>query len=580
MMLFSIRCINPGEPLLLLSTEIENRVFKKQEKMYYPRFTKAIIHHFLIQDKTLSWRNKIGMHTSKDDYLISTLRFVSANESTQIYGAILLECLTSPAMKESEAYKTYLGYATCDVPPMIARKFNKSSPSKKDSDLVPVNEEPVTKGKRIKRTIKKSLTKPATGIVIREPLVETMSKRKEKVYVTHGKGIELLSKVDLTEEARMKEITLLVTSEGTGNKPGVHDESNESESDSWGNDEDDSNDENDSKNEGKDEENKSDDDKTPSDSKKGLDSEQDSDGSELDSESDQQEYDDEVKDDDEQDDDDDKFEGNRGMDSDDVHDKKTDVEMTDAQHETKILKITQDQVVEDAHVTITTVAKETEVPNASGSHSSDLASKFLKFSDIPPNDAEIVSLMDVHVHHEVPRIHTSTLLTVQVLVIPEASPACTTILQSSQTFTSPPLQTTPTQPPTIKTTTFHLQFLISLQSFDSMTESLLWKKMNQLPQILPKEVSNFALPVIKTMITESLNQVNLTKASSQPQSTHEVADTLTEFELKKILIDKMNSSESYLTAPKHRECYDGLIKSYNLYKDFFSSYEVYLLKRS
>nr|GEZ38186.1 hypothetical protein [Tanacetum cinerariifolium] len=59
------------------------------------------------------------------------------------------------------------------------------------------------------------------------------------------------------------------------------------------------------------------------------------------------------------------------------------------------------------------------------------------------------------------------------------------------------------------------------------------------------------------MIQESLNQVNLAKASSQPQSTYEAATTLIEFELKKILIDKMNSSESYLTALEHRECYDG-----------------------
>nr|GEW86138.1 hypothetical protein [Tanacetum cinerariifolium] len=69
------------------------------------------------------------------------------------------------------------------------------------------------------------------------------------------------------------------------------------------------------------------------------------------------------------------------------------------------------------------------------------------------------------------------------------------------------------------------------------------------------------------------------KASSQPQSSYEAAATLTEFELKKILIDKMNSSESYLTASKHRECYDGLIKSYNLDKVFFSSYDVYSLKQ-
>nr|GEV00275.1 hypothetical protein [Tanacetum cinerariifolium] len=83
------------------------------------------------------------------------------------------------------------------------------------------------------------------------------------------------------------------------------------------------------------------------------------------------------------------------------------------------------------------------------------------------------------------------------------------------------------------------------------------KGLNQLPQILPEEVSNFASPVIEKMITESLNQVNLAKASSQPQSTYEAAATLIKFELKKILIKKMNSSESYLTALEHQECYDG-----------------------
>ncbi|GJW17868.1 hypothetical protein Tco_0025304 [Tanacetum coccineum] len=267
--------------------QIDNRAFKKQEKMYYPRFTKVIIHHFLIQDKTHSWRNKIRMHTSKDDYLINTLRFVSAKESTQIYGATLPECLTSPEMKESKAYKTYLGYATGAVPPKIARKFKKASPSKKDSDLVLVDEEPVHKGKRVKRPAKKSTTTPAAGIVIREAPVETKSKRKEKekVDVAHGKGIELLFDVALTEEAQMKEvkkkslrdfykthpsgsgtvtekpprvekITPTFISEGTGDKPGVpdmtKDDSTESESESWGNDEDDNNNEQGSSNESSD----------------------------------------------------------------------------------------------------------------------------------------------------------------------------------------------------------------------------------------------------------------------------------------------------------------------------------------
>ncbi|GKA06797.1 hypothetical protein Tco_0686021 [Tanacetum coccineum] len=90
--------------------QIDNKVYKKQKKMYYPRFTKVIINHFLIQEKSLSWRNRIGMHTFKDDYLINTLIFVSRIEAPQIYGAVLPECLTSPEMKESKAYKTYLGY--------------------------------------------------------------------------------------------------------------------------------------------------------------------------------------------------------------------------------------------------------------------------------------------------------------------------------------------------------------------------------------------------------------------------------------------------------------------------------------
>ncbi|GJV65873.1 hypothetical protein Tco_1476701 [Tanacetum coccineum] len=47
-----------------------------------------------------------------------------------------------------------------------------------------------------------------------------------------------------------------------------------------------------------------------------------------------------------------------------------------------------------------------------------------------------------------------------------------------------------------------------------------------------------------------------------------------------VTLAKMEKSESYLTAPEHRDCYDGLKKSYALDKDFFFSYDVYSLKRS
>ncbi|GKE21414.1 hypothetical protein Tco_1432926, partial [Tanacetum coccineum] len=153
-------------------------------------------------------------------------------ESTQMYEAILPKCLTSPTMKESKAYKTYLGNATGVVPPKIDRKFKKPSPSKKDNDLVPLDEEPITKSKRVKRSVKKSSTKPATGVVIREAPVETKSKIKEKenMDVTRRKGIELLSETHPSGSGTIAEkpqsvdkITPTVTSDGTGDKPGVLD---------------------------------------------------------------------------------------------------------------------------------------------------------------------------------------------------------------------------------------------------------------------------------------------------------------------------------------------------------------------
>ncbi|GJZ89033.1 hypothetical protein Tco_0660815 [Tanacetum coccineum] len=634
--------------------QIDNKEFKKQEKMYYPRFTKVIIHHFLIQENSLSWRNRIGMHTSKDDYLINTLRFVSRKEASHIYGAILPECLTSPTMKESKAYKTYLAYATGVVPPKVARKFKKASPSKKDSVPIQTDEEPVLKGKQVKRAAKKSASKPATGIVIREPPVATKSKGKgkEKVDVAHGKGIELLSDVALTEEAMLKEvrkkslrdfhrthpsgsgtvaekpprvatITPSVTSEGTGEKPGVPDvteeDSIESESESWGNDEDDSNNEQDSSNEGSEQENKSEE-------------------QESDSKHDEESEDDELKSDEEQgmddttgqfdDDADARLEEPTETATGNVQGEGTHAEMTDAQQGNENLETTQEQVVEDAHVTISTVPKKTKVHVTSSSRSSDLASKFLNFSDIPHGDAEIVSPLDVHVHHEVPRTQAPTLLTIPVSVITESSPVYTNIPQSSQTFTPPPIQTTPIPPPTTGTTNplstlpdfasvfrfndrivalekevadlkkdpLHTQVTTLVDEhldtrlgetreefMNFLSESLMARikeqVKDQLPQILPEEVSNFAPLVIKKLFKELRDEVTLAKVSSQPQSTYEAASTLTEFELKKILIDKIKKSGSYLAAPEHQECYDSLKKSYDLDKDFFYSYDVYTLKR-
>nr|GEY05992.1 hypothetical protein [Tanacetum cinerariifolium] len=159
----------------------------------------------------------------------------------------------------------------------------------------------------------------------------------------------------------------------------------------------------------------------------------------------------------------------------------------------------------------------------------------LELSDIPPADAEIVSPLDVNVLHEVPRIHTSTLLAVPVSSTP--SPLTTTettnIPPSTPDFASvfrfndrvialekdvAELKNDPLHTQVTALVNDHLdtrmgatreEFMSFLST--SLTNKLTKQVRNQLPLILPEEVSNFAPPVIKKMIQESLNQVNLAK---------------------------------------------------------------------
>ncbi|GJX29731.1 retrovirus-related pol polyprotein from transposon TNT 1-94 [Tanacetum coccineum] len=55
-----------------LAYQIDNIDSKKQDKMFYPRFTMIIIHHFLDKDKSISMKNRTFMHTARDDSLLGT----------------------------------------------------------------------------------------------------------------------------------------------------------------------------------------------------------------------------------------------------------------------------------------------------------------------------------------------------------------------------------------------------------------------------------------------------------------------------------------------------------------------------
>ncbi|GKE24866.1 hypothetical protein Tco_1436378 [Tanacetum coccineum] len=389
--------------------------------MYYPRFTKVIIHYFVTKDKIVSRRNKIGMHTSRDDYQINTLRFISA------------------------------------------RKFKKPASPKLTTVLVSP-EEPTRKSKRVKRPAKKSTNAPTAGVVIRDTPIMSLSKKKVKMTVEKCKGIDLLSEVALTEEAQYEEVrkknlrefhkthpsgyvivTIAakikpsVTNEGTRAKlrvPDVTKEESTEKVEDDGEEKDDefaktpsnynsTNDEDETNVESKVK------DKAEGDKDKGMDYTTN-------------QFDDDVE-----------LRLNEPVNTDEgfIQKEDTNAEMINVQQGNENLEITLNQVIEDAHVTISTVAKFTEVPVTSSSHSSDLASKFLQFSYIPHTDAEIGSPTDVPVHHEVPSNQTPILLTVPVSVITKSLPIYTTLTpQSLPSFTPPPPKSTPTPPPTTKTT--------------------------------------------------------------------------------------------------------------------------------
>ncbi|GJS52582.1 hypothetical protein Tco_0625944 [Tanacetum coccineum] len=79
---------------------------------------------------------------AKDDPILTTMRFIPQHEVVQKYGAILPDTLTTQAMKESEAYKTYYAFATRKaIPkPKYVRRSTKVKPEQAP-EASSVNEE-------------------------------------------------------------------------------------------------------------------------------------------------------------------------------------------------------------------------------------------------------------------------------------------------------------------------------------------------------------------------------------------------------------------------------------------------------
>ncbi|GKB39078.1 hypothetical protein Tco_0884020 [Tanacetum coccineum] len=140
--------------------------------MYYPRFTKVVIYHFITKDKTISMRNRLFMHTAQDDCVLSTMKFVSKSEDCQVYRALLPEVMTNQKMRNSSAYKTYLAYDTGAATPKKARRFKKPAFPSKKRTLVTVEEEEPKPAKIVKKAPAKAARSKGIDLLLEAALLE------------------------------------------------------------------------------------------------------------------------------------------------------------------------------------------------------------------------------------------------------------------------------------------------------------------------------------------------------------------------------------------------------------------------
>ncbi|GJZ52192.1 hypothetical protein Tco_0606707 [Tanacetum coccineum] len=485
----------------------------------------------------------VDKHKASYRFKINNKRF---SMNVEVFRDILNICprilvMTNQAMLDYVAYKTYYAIALGAEPPKIKKPKTKYD-SAISFEETPSKKKP-TKAKKDVPSKKNPNSKPKP------------TKKKAPVEADKGKGLNVLSEIALFEATQLKEATKrskkdFHISQESGSDSD-DDERNEDNSDEVTKDDDEDDVESDAN-----------DDKEASDSEKTESNEDENLNLNLNDDDEEEKEEDDVQ-----------------------HEEvgKGDAEMTNTTHEGTSQEKSYEQVIKDAHVTLTSSLL-TEGSKQSSSVSSDFASKFLNLDNVPPVIDEVASMMNVKTPHEESSTQAPPLLTVPVTAIPEISTVAATTLPSIvQPFSSIPQMTTPTLVPTTEPTTSSILDLLdfaSLFGFDQRVSALeqdlsqvkqsytaefekkaqaekekyidIIKKSvkeiikdevkSKLPQILPKEISDFATPVIQSTINKSLKNVVLAKSSSQPQYTCEAATSLNEFELKKILLDKLEKS--------------------------------------
>nr|GEV00505.1 hypothetical protein [Tanacetum cinerariifolium] len=158
---------------------VEHKDTKKSNEMYYPRFTKEIIHRFMSKDPSIPRRNKVNWHYVRDDHMFTTIKLVSRHQNTQQFGALLPIELTNAYIRNSDAYKEYYAVATGATPPKTKASVRKT-----------------------KSSFDTTVTPPLTAAA--GPRLSTSAKGKQPATTSKAKSLTALSEVVMTEAQQLK----------------------------------------------------------------------------------------------------------------------------------------------------------------------------------------------------------------------------------------------------------------------------------------------------------------------------------------------------------------------------------------
>ncbi|GKB73977.1 hypothetical protein Tco_0935389 [Tanacetum coccineum] len=575
--------------------QIENKNTKKGNAMYYPRFTKLIVNFVMAKDPSIPRRNKVNWHYARDDPMFMKINVVPRNEDTQLYGAILPAELTNEDIRNSESYKEYYVIASGKIP-----LKTKASKKKADSDAPTKQKSPtVPKEKKGKKT----------------------GKGKQK-----AKELETISEATLTESEQLKIITKR-SYDDISQKSSEDDQDDDKNND----DENVKDDQDDDKNNNDEnaQEDKNDDDENAQDDDDEAQTESEDDGDDFihpklithDDETTHEEETDEddtfdpivhtpsyvSSSDDEDSDNEVEWMDVEGEKSDEdgtyVEDQGNEVDRDtnanlegryDVKIDVVLPQVQATQEIEDTHVTLTPV-------NPDGQQQSSSVSSGFVSNMINPNQDTDVDAIFGH------NAQATSLIDIPVTAIADPS----FFAPTNRPPTPTPLFIKLQQPPilTLATTpSSSLQNLpdFALSSIPGIVDQYLANKMKEavdvavqlksdrireeaqaenqqfldsidegMKKVIKEQVKSEVLkitPKIEKLVNEQLESEVLVRSSKEAKTSHAVAANLSELELKKILIDKMEANKSISRSDIQRQLYKALVDAYEADKILLDTY--------